>query len=248
MMKKQCPGGRSERRSRKGFSGILCCGLLIGMAASVVPDFMFAAQAEEKSKPGIPEGTESKATKILFLGDSLTEGYGVARPKTFPSLVTDQLNKRFVVRRMGKRVEPIYGGISGSTSASAPSRLKWFLKAKPHLLFLAMGANDGLRGLPVSELEKNLSATIELAQQEGIDVILAGMKLPPNYGLKNVKEFEAVYPRLAKKYSIPLVPFLLEGVGGETKLNQADGIHPNEAGHSRMADLIFPHLEKALTK
>jgi acyl-CoA thioesterase I len=185
--------------------------------------------------------------KVLFLGDSLTEGYGVPKEKAYPALVVEKLNQRFITRRTAKRVAPLYGGISGSTSASALSRLRWFLKANPRVLFLALGANDGLRGLPVKDLEKNLDATISLALSKKIDVILAGMRIPPNYGKKNAEEFESVFKRLAQKYKVTFIPFLLEGVGGVKELNIEDGIHPNEKGHQKVAELVFPYLEKVLT-
>lgn len=186
--------------------------------------------------------------KILFLGDSLTEGYGVAKDKSYPALVVERLNARFVTRRMAKRVSALYGGVSGSTSASALSRLRWFAKAKPGVVFLAMGANDGLRGLPTVEMEKNLEATLRFAREEGMKVVLAGMRMPPNYGKRNAEEFAAVFPRLAKRYDLPLVPFLLAGVGGEKELNIEDGIHPNEKGHAKIADTVFPYLENVLTE
>lgn len=200
--------------------------------------------------PPATENTKSSegAVKILFLGDSLTEGYGVPKEKAYPTLVVERLNNRFAQRKMAKRVAALYGGVSGSTSASALSRLRWFLKAKPRVLFLAMGANDGLRGLPPAEMEKNLDATIELARKEGLKVVLAGMRLPPNYGKKNSEEFAAVFTRLAKKYDLPFVPFLLATVGGEKDLNIEDGIHPNEKGHRKVAELIFPTLENVLTE
>lgn len=193
-------------------------------------------------------GEDEGAIKILFLGDSLTEGYGVAKEKSYPYLVVERLNNRFVARRMAKRAAALYGGVSGSTSSSALSRLRWFLKAKPRVLFLAMGANDGLRGLPPAEMEKNLEATVELARKEGLRTVLAGMKLPPNYGKKNSAEFEAVYARIAKKYDLTFIPFLLADVGGEKDLNIEDGIHPNDKGHAKIADLIFPTLENILTE
>ena len=200
--------------------------------------------------PSATEATKSSdgAIKILFLGDSLTEGYGVSKEKSYPSLVIEEMNAYFLQRRMAKRVAALYGGVSGSTSASALSRLRWFLKANPRILFLAMGANDGLRGLPASEMEKNLEATIVLAKKEGLKVVLAGMRLPPNYGKKDAAEFEAVFSRLAKKYDLTFVPFLLANVGGEQALNIEDGIHPNEKGHAKIADQIAPVLENILTE
>jgi acyl-CoA thioesterase-1 len=184
--------------------------------------------------------------KILFLGDSLTEGYGVSRERSFPAKAIERLNDKFVQRRLAKRVDGLYAGVSGSTTASGPSRLKWFLKAKPDVLFLALGANDGLRGVPAAETEKNLDATMKIAQEAGMKIVLAGMKLPPNYGKKSGGEFEVVFAKLAKKYDAILMPFLLEGVAGEKTLNQEDGIHPNEKGHAKMAEAVVPYLEKAL--
>ncbi len=189
---------------------------------------------------------EDGSIKILFVGDSITEGYGVSKAEAYPTLVAEELNRKFTLRRMAKRVEAINGGVAGATSASGVSRLRWFLKAKPKVMFLALGANDGLRGLQPSDLEKNLAATITLAQSEGLKVILAGMKLPPNYGKKNSEEFYAVYPKLADQFKIPLLPFILEGVGGEKDLNIEDGIHPNAKGHKKIMELVRPYLEKVL--
>ncbi len=210
-------------------------------AAAVFPFFALATLSF-----AVAADSGDGAIKILFLGDSLTEGYGISKEKAYPKLVIEQLNNRFVVRRMAKRVDGLYAGVSGATSASAVSRLRWFLKAKPKVLFLAMGGNDGLRGLPPAEMEKNLDSTIQLAKDNGMEVVLAGMKIPPNYGKKNMAAYEAVFPRLAKKHAIPLVPFLLEGVGGEKDFNIEDGIHPNEKGHQKIADTVAPYLEKAL--
>lgn len=186
------------------------------------------------------------AIKILFLGDSLTEGYGISKEKAYPTLVAKGLNDHFTLRRMGKRIEAINAGVSGSTSASALSRLRWFLKQKPTVLFLAMGINDGLRGVSIAEMEKNLDATLALAKSEGLKIILAGMKLPPNYGAERGAEFERVYVRLAQKYEATLLPFLLVGVGGEREMNIEDGAHPNEKGHRKISETVQPYLEKIL--
>lgn len=181
-------------------------------------------------------------TKILFLGDSLTEGYGVSKDKSYPQWVKKKLEAR------GIQVEILNGSISGSTTASSLSRMKWFLKAKPHFVFLALGANDGLRGIKVEESEKNLGDAIALAQSKKIKVIIAGMMVPPNYGPDYGKKFKEMYPNLSKKYGVALLPFLLEGVAGEKEYNQEDGIHPNEAGHEKMgekvADFLYPLLKK----
>lgn len=179
--------------------------------------------------------------RIVILGDSLTEGYGVAKEDAYPALLDERLKKAGY-----PNISVVNAGISGSTTASAESRLKWHLKHKPEILMVALGANDGLRGLKIEETRKNLSALIGNAQKQGIQVLLAGMQLPPNYGKEYVSEFAKLYPSLATEYQVPLVPFLLKGVGGEKSLNLADGIHPNELGHQKMADLLQPFLVKLL--
>lgn len=182
----------------------------------------------------------NSSKRVLFLGDSLTEGYGVEREEAFPSLIKQRLEKD------GKTLDFVNASISGSTSASALSRLKWQLRKKPDILFLALGSNDGLRGLKVEDTQKNLSGCIELAQSHGIKVVLAGFKVPPNYGGDYFQSFENMFPALKEKYQISLVPFLLDGVAGNKDLNQSDGIHPNEEGHRIIADLVQPFITDAL--
>ncbi len=175
-------------------------------------------------------------TRVVILGDSLTEGYGVARERAYPALVQNLLTAA------GKDVEIVNGGSSGSTSASGPSRMKWYLKGKPQIVVLALGANDALRGFSLAGTEKNLGEAIELARQSGVKVLLAGMKVPTNYGKKYGDELEEIYASLTKKFKIPLLPFLLEGVGGVPANNLSDGIHPNEKGHEIVAKLVEKHL------
>jgi acyl-CoA thioesterase-1 len=134
------------------------------------------------------------------------------------------------------------GSISGSTTASAVSRLKWFLRAKPDILVLALGANDGLRGLPLDEMAKNLDNAIVLAKENQIRVILAGMEIPPNYGPEYTKAFREVFPALARRHQLEFIPFLLENVAGDPSLNQADGIHPNARGHRIIAAHVLPFI------
>lgn len=178
--------------------------------------------------------------RVIFLGDSLTEGYGVEKEDSYPVLIEKRLKKD------GQPAEIINTSVSGSTTASAVSRLKWHLKNKPDLVVLALGSNDGLRGLKVEAMKKNLSDAIKLAKDNKIEVLLVGMKIPPNYGKTYASDFEKVFVELAKENKIPLINFLLEGVGGEKKLNQEDGIHPNEKGHLKMADTVYPTLLKVL--
>lgn len=180
----------------------------------------------------------SNQIKIIMLGDSLTAGYGIEKTASYPSILQEKLSKG------NKSVEIINAGISGSTTASASSRLEWLLKANPTHLFLALGANDGLRGFKLDTTKKNLADAIQLAIQKKVKVLLVGMKIPPNYGVKYTMEFEQLYKDLAKKFSIPLLPFLLEGVAGERSLNIPDGIHPNEKGHQIIADNVEIFLKR----
>ncbi len=183
---------------------------------------------------------ELKAETILFLGDSLTEGYQLSREEAYPAIIERTLKKE------NKDIKVINGGVSGATSASGLKRLDWYLRAKPDIMILALGANDGLRGLNLMDTEKNLSAVIKKAQERGMLVILAGMKMPTNMGESYRKEFEDLFPSLSKKFSIKLVPFLLEGVGGRPEMNLPDGIHPNPKGHLKMAENVLKVLRTVL--
>jgi len=178
---------------------------------------------------------------VLFLGDSLTAGLGVQPEEAYPRLLGEMLTKDGVAD-----VRIVNGGVSGSTSASALSRLQWYNKIKPSVLFLALGANDGLRGLTVEEMGNNLAEVIDAARKRGMSVLLAGMELPPNYGDEYTGSFRQVYRDLASRYGLTLIPFLLEGVGGVAVLNQADGIHPNAEGHRHIARHVYPVLKAHL--
>lgn len=178
--------------------------------------------------------------KIVALGDSLTEGYGIEQNKAYPALLEKALKKK------GHKVKVYNAGISGSTTASAPKRIKWFLKLKPKVLILALGANDGLRGVPIESTKKNLKDTIELAKAQGIKVLLTGMMLPTNYGEKYRTEFKKIFPALAKETGVKLMPFLLKDVATKKELNLSDGIHPNEKGHELMLKNILPEVEALL--
>ena len=171
---------------------------------------------------------------LLFLGDSLTEGYGLDENQSFPSLIAQRL-----IADGRDDVEVINGGISGSTSASSVGRLQWFIRSAPDLMVLSLGANDGLRGLSVSQLRENLENTITLARENNIAVALTGMQVPPNMGEEYGQEFAAVFPELAEKYQLPFMPFLLQDVAAIPELNQADGIHPNVRGTEIVADNVY---------
>jgi acyl-CoA thioesterase-1 len=180
------------------------------------------------------------AKTVLVVGDSLTEGYGLDPDDAFPAHMERLLRPQIA------GIKVINGGISGSTTASAEQRVKWFAKTKAEVIVFTLGANDGLRGVAVGESRKNLERAIRSARASGMKVLLAGMKLPLNYGRAYRQEFEAMYASLSKELQVPLLPFLLEGVGGVPAMNQADGIHPNKAGHQKIAENLVralrPHL------
>lgn len=199
-----------------------------------------AIQAKNQAKVQAKNQSMAKAKKILIIGDSLTAGYGVAKKDSYPTLLEEMLNKN------NKKVKIINAGTSGSTSASAHSRVRWHLRSKPDILIIALGANDGLRGIKTSATKKNLLKAIDLAKKESITVYLASMKLPYNYGEDYRKDFETVFKEIIKEEKIKLIPFLLKGVGGVPKYNISDGIHPNENGHKIVAANIFKFLEKEL--
>lgn len=184
--------------------------------------------------------TAAATKKLVVLGDSLTEGYGVARESAFPAL----LEKK--IKEAGKDWSVVNAGVSGSTTASGPSRMNWVFRSKPDLILLCLGANDGLRGLKVADSRKNLATAIEAAQKKGVQVILGGLYMPPNYGADYTKDFRKMYEDLAAQYKIKMIPFLLEGVGGKPQYNLADGIHPNEKGHAVIAETVFQNLKGLL--
>jgi acyl-CoA thioesterase-1 len=183
---------------------------------------------------------DAHAKKLVVIGDSITEGFGVKRDLAYPSV----LQKK--IEHAHKNWRVINSGISGSTSASALSRVTWHLKQKPDLIVLALGANDGLRGSDVKAMEENLNKAVEAAKKAGVKVILAGIKVPPNYGAAYASAFEAVFPRVAQKNDVPLIPFLLDKVGGDQSLNLEDGIHPNEKGHAIIAETVYQAIRKYL--
>lgn len=179
--------------------------------------------------------------KVVIIGDSISAGLGVEPEQTFPFLVQNMLKQKGFLT-----VKIINGSISGSTTAGAASRLKWYLRTKPDILILALGANDGLRGLSTDLMTQNLEKSIILAKNNGIRVILAGMKIPPNYGVEYAKAFESSFVSLVQKHGLSFIPFLLKDVAGKAFLNQADGIHPNPKGHKIIAATVFDILLEQL--
>ncbi|MCK6594594.1 MAG: arylesterase [Bacteriovoracaceae bacterium] len=175
---------------------------------------------------------------ILILGDSLAEGYGLDESMAFPRVV----EKKLIEKK--KNVKVINGGVSGATSASGIQRLKWHLKKPVDVLLLELGANDGLRGLSVPDTKKNLKEIIKFAKEKKVKVMLLGILMPPNYGADYTGQFEKMYKDVAKEEKVPFLPFLLDGVAGNAKLNLPDGIHPNQKGHEVIAEKVVNFLEK----
>ena len=181
-------------------------------------------------------------TLIVALGDSLTEGFGVDKEEAYPHLLEQKLLQK------GHAVKVINAGISGSTSASAASRLRWYIRTNPDIVIIALGGNDGLRGLSVEHMKSKLAEAIELALSEKIQVLLAGMQIPRNYGTEYTESFRNAFYELAEQYNLQMIPFLLKGVGGVSSLNQADGIHPNPEGHQILTRTVIEYLEPLLPK
>jgi acyl-CoA thioesterase-1 len=184
----------------------------------------------------------ANAPRIVFLGDSLTAGYGLSKDESVPSLIQKRLQDA------GYPYEVVNAGVSGDTSAGGLSRLEWSLEGDVKVLVIELGANDGLRGLPVKELKRNLTEIITRAQARGIKVILTGMEAPPNFGSAYTSEFRDVYRQLSREHDVAFVPFYLEGVAGIASLNIADGIHPNAEGSRIVEKTIWSALEPLLVK
>jgi acyl-CoA thioesterase I len=181
---------------------------------------------------------------ILFLGDSLTAGLGVQESQAYPALIQEK------IRASHLPYEVVNAGLSGDTTAGGLSRLDWILQKPINVLVLALGANDGLRGLPVEKTKENLQAIIDKvkAKNPQAKIVIAGMRMPPNLGEDYAAEFAAIFPELAEKNHATLIPFLLDGVGGHIDLNQADHIHPTAAGHKIVAENVWKILNPLLTK
>ncbi len=177
---------------------------------------------------------------LVFFGDSLTAGLGLSKEQAFPALIDARL------RAEGRPWKVVNAGVSGDTTAGGVARLDWIYKQKVDVMLLCLGANDGLRGIPVAETERNLRAILDRAKRQGTRVVLAGIQLPENYGPEYRADFARIFPRLAKAYRVPLLPFLLEGVAMDPQLNQPDGIHPTAEGARIVADHVWSALDPVL--
>ncbi|MEM9327113.1 MAG: arylesterase [Bacteroidota bacterium] len=181
---------------------------------------------------------------ILFFGNSITAGYQLAIEQAFPAIIQGWLDS------LGYDYQVVNAGLSGETTASGKSRIDWVLRTKPDIFVLELGANDGLRGLPLEETPKNLQAIIDAVKaiNPEVKVIIAGMMVPPNLGQDYTQGFADIFPQVAEDNDATLIPFILEKVAGQPELNLPDGIHPTPEGHILVAETIWPYLFPLLEK
>jgi acyl-CoA thioesterase-1 len=189
-----------------------------------------------------PRAAAASAPRIVFLGDSLTAGLGLPPDLSVPSLIQARLSSE------GYRYDVVNAGVSGDTSAGGLNRLDWSLEGDVEVLVVELGANDGLRGLPVAQMKRNLDEIITRAKERDITVILTGMEAPPNYGFAYTSEFRQAFRDLAREHRVAFIPFYLEGVAGIPDLNQRDGIHPNAEGSRLIVQTLWRALEPVLEK
>jgi len=213
--------------------------------------FFFSCNNNEKSsavdsnktkRPTNDSAVEVKKKIIVFFGNSLTAGYGLSPSQAFPAVIQKKIDS------LGLPYQVINAGVSGETSSGGKTRIDWILKQPVDIFVLELGANDGLRGIPLSATRKNLQDIVDkvIAKNPNTKLLFAGMQIPPNMGQTYTTEFRNIYTGLAEKNKMTLVPFLLEGVGGEPKLNQEDGIHPTAEGHRIVAENLWRSLQKML--
>lgn len=219
------------------------CALLLWQVAAC----RSSSEAQGDRSSSVPPGAAAKAVagdtgrpKIVILGDSLTAGLGLLESQAYPALLQRRIDAD------GYNYEIDNAGVSGDTSAGGLRRLDWSLQGNVRLLVLALGANDGLRGLPVEEMKNNLTEIIRRARERDIVVILAGMEAPPNYGQEYGSSFRQAFRDIAQRERVPYIPFLLDQVAGHPDLNQGDGIHPNIQGAQIVADTVWGVLRPAL--
>lgn len=179
---------------------------------------------------------------ILAFGDSLTAGFGIDPKDSYPARLQRLLDEK------GYHYKVVNAGVSGDTSAGGASRIGWVLQHEPEIVIIELGANDGLRGLPISEMRKNLGIIIEACQKKGAKVLLAGMEITPNLGEEYSKDFRESFPLLAKNYKVTLIPFFLNDVAARPGLTQPDGVHPLGDGYATVTQTVFQYLEPMLKK
>ena len=233
-----CNQLRAKRKSMTKVNGIIWAVLLTLLAACSNNK----APEQAKDSSTMSGGNEVKTKTIVFFGNSLTAGYGLSPDQAFPALVGTKIDSA------GLPYKVVNAGVSGETSSGGASRIDWILKQPIDVFVLELGANDGLRGIPLSQTRQSLQEIIDRvkAAYPAAKLVLAGMQIPPNMGPQYATEFRNLYPELANKNGMTLIPFLLEGVGGERHLNQEDGIHPTAEGHKLLAETVWAALAPIL--
>lgn len=213
----------------------------IAMTALFLTACSASSQPDARNNPSPADPAKSMRT-VLFLGDSITAGYGLSPSEAYPALVGEKIQSR------GWPFQVANAGVSGDTTAAGLQRVNWVMTPQVDVIVVALGANDGLRGIPPDVTKKNLQAIIDKARslRPDITVVLAGMQMPPNYGPSFTREFSALFPALAEENDIPLIPFLLKDVGGVPAMNLSDRIHPNAAGQAVIAETVWSTLEPLL--
>lgn len=211
---------------------------------------VFGLGCSDAGKPAQPEKTvekkdslaTTKTKTIVFFGNSLTAGYGLSPSEAFPAVIQHTIDSLNLPYRV------VNAGVSGETSTGGDSRIDWILRQPLDVFVLELGANDGLRGIPLAQTRKSLQSIIDKvkAKYPNARLVLAGMQIPPNMGQDYTNEFRKIYPELAKKNDMALIPFLLKDVGGEARLNQQDGIHPTAEGHQIVAGNVWEVLKDVL--
>jgi acyl-CoA thioesterase-1 len=218
---------------------VACGNFAVGCGTERTPS-SGAAQASAPSETAPASKTDDERPKIVCLGDSLTAGLGLVETQSYPYLLQKKVDED------GFQYEVVNAGVSGDTSAGGLRRLDWALQEDTRVLIVALGANDGLRGLSVAEMKENLGKIIETAQDRNVIVILAGMEAPPNYGAEYAAAFRQAYREVALRHKVLFIPFLLDKVAGVASLNQADGIHPSPEGSAIVADHVWAVLKPLL--
>ncbi len=200
------------------------------------------SQADYKSTKNTEMAQSDTIKTILFFGNSLTAGLGVEPSEAYPALIQEKIDS------LGLPYKVINAGLSGETTAGGKSRIDWILREKVDVFVLELGANDGLRGIPTSESSKNLQDIIDKvkAKYPNAKLVMTGMEVPPNMGKEYAAQFRMIFRQIAEKNRMAFVPFLLQGVGGVSKLNQADGIHPTARGHKILANNVWEVLKDVL--
>lgn len=230
---------RKRANGFKCFESVVCVLVLIGIlpVACGSP----TSSTTEVRKQNVSQ-VQGEIPLVVAFGDSLTAGLGLSSSEAYPALLQERLDESEI------QLQVVNAGVSGDTTAGGLRRISWVLgeNSRVQVLILALGGNDGLRGLPVDQMKDNLSQMISTAQARGVRVLLAGMRAPPNFGTVYTEQFQSVFEELSEEYDVVFLPFLLDGVAGVSEFNQSDGIHPNALGAERVAAHIWPVLEAML--